>query len=337
MTTVDIHTHFIPQAWLKILREKGEVDGVAYGTSPEGKEFVLIKKQEGGPTTEQRVPITPEQFDASKILADMDEKGIDRQVLSPMQFLFYYWTYPARGKELTSFINEATYRFTGEHPDRFIPMAILPMQDLEGATCELERVVKEMGMTAVEIGTNINGMELDDQRLAPFYKKIQELDVLLFVHPYDVVGMDRMKEYYLRNLAGNPFETSLAVSRIIFGGVLEEYPRLKFLFSHGGGTIPYIIGRMDHGYHHRAECQKKIVQNPSHYLRSLYFDTILFEKSALQFLVETIGPANIVLGTDYPFEMMESRPIFLINNLDHISNDEKNMIRGENALTLLKL
>lgn len=225
------------------------------------------------------MPIILEQFDACKILTDMDNRGIDLQVLSPMQFLFYYWTDVAKAEQLACFINNATYGFTRKKPDRLIPAAVLPMQDLERSIREIERVVRELGMTAIEVGTNINGMELDDRRLSDFYKKVEELDAVIFVHPYDVVGINRMQEYFLRNIVGNPFETSLAISRIIFGGVLEEYPGLKFLFSHGGGAIPYIIGRMDHGYFYKGECKRKIKQAPSTYLKSLYFDTIVLKNT----------------------------------------------------------
>lgn len=152
-----------------------------------------------------------------------------------------------------------------------------------------------------------------------------------------VVGIERMGEYYLRNLAGNPFETSLAISRVLFGGVLDEYPGLKFLFSHGGGTVPYVIGRMDHGYFQRDECKERIKKPSSAYLTSLYFDTIVFEKRILQFLVEIMGPEHLMLGSDYPFEMREFDLLNSVDSIRDLSRVEKDCIKGGNAMRLLNL
>ncbi len=337
MRTVDIHSHFIPEEWLNLLRKEEAIEGVLLSRSSDGKESILVKRQIKGPKTEQRIPIVPKQYDADEILKDMDEKGIDIRVLSPMQFLFYYWTNPPRGEELARMVNNAVHHLVKKNPQRLIPIGILPMQDVDRSIREMERIVKELGMGAVEIGTNISGVELDDRKLSDFYKKAQKLDVLIFVHPYDVIGMERMGEYFLRNLAGNPFETSLAISRIIFGGVLDEYPRLKLLFSHGGGAAPYIIGRMDHGFFCKDECKRNIKRPPSFYMKSLYFDTITFEGRALRFLLDMMGSEKILLGSDYPFDMMEFDPPAFLKTIDQLTLEDESKIRSENALRLLRL
>jgi aminocarboxymuconate-semialdehyde decarboxylase len=334
MRTVDIHGHFLPPACLREIRRHDQFYGISIITTPQEEEYISVKSIPGGPRTEQRIPLLLCQYEAGEILKDMDAKGLELRALSPMQFLFFYWVEAGDALELIRLVNDASSDFTRNH-DRLIPMGILPMQNIDLAISEMERIVEKLGMRAVEIGTHFGDIELDDPRLSPFYEKAQEMNILLFVHPYDVLGMDRMGDYFLRNLAGNPFETALVISRIIFGGVIARHPKLKLLFSHGGGAISSILGRLDHGYAQRKECRRNIQKPPSEYMKSLYFDTVTFNKDALELIVKIAGPQNIVLGTDYPFDMMESDPISFIEGTGFLSEKETSKIRGENALRLL--
>jgi aminocarboxymuconate-semialdehyde decarboxylase len=333
--TVDIHSHVIPPGWLADLRAQGTIEGVTLWEGPEGKEHIDVRTRYLGPKTAQKIPLHPKQYDVATILGDMDRERIDVRVISPMQFLFYYWVDPSRGLELNQLINDGIYQMAQEAPDQLIPVGILPMQNIEMCVVELERIVEELGMRAVEIGTNINGRELDDPDLTPFYKKAQELDILIFIHPYDVAGIERMDPYFLRNLVGNPFETSLAICRIVFGGIMESFPRLKFCLSHGGGAIPYIAGRLDHGYACRKECKKNIRTLPSAFLKKLYFDTIVFERKALELLLSVLGPDHVLLGSDYPFDMGESGPVTFVEGIESLTKHEKEKILGLNAIRLL--
>jgi aminocarboxymuconate-semialdehyde decarboxylase len=234
-------------------------------------------------------------------------------------------------------INNAFAETVNRHPDRFVAIANLPMQSPQDAARELERAVKDLGMKGAEICTNINGKNLDDKALAPFYAKMQELDVPVFLHPNNVIGADRLGNYHLGNLIGNPTDTAVAAASLIFGGVLKEFPRLKFYLAHGGGTCPYIRGRWEHGWRVRPEAKVNIHKPPSEYLPLLYFDSLAHSVPALNFLVETMGPERVMLGTDYPADMSDTDPVKTIASLPHLSDAEREMIYGGNAMKLFKI
>jgi aminocarboxymuconate-semialdehyde decarboxylase len=191
-------------------------------------------------------------------------------------------------------------------------------------------------MRGIEIGSNINGKYLDDPDLWPFYEKAQRLGTFIFVHPINVAGLERMQKYHLRNLIGNPLDTSLAIASIIFGGVLESFPRLKFCFAHAGGFTPYQQGRLERGYHVRSEC-KTISKPPIEYIKLLYFDTITHYAPALSYLIETVGSDHVLMGSDYPFDMGDPNPVSTVKDLKTISNPEKRKVLGKNAIRLLNL
>ena len=202
---------------------------------------------------------------------------------------------------------------------------------------ELDRAVNELGLSGVQILTNINGRDLDDPELMPFYEEVEKLDVPVFIHPLGVAGAERMKKYYLANLIGNPLDTTLAAAHIIFGGVLEKFPGLKFCLAHGGGNLPYIRGRLEHGYEVRPECKVAIQQPPSHYLPLMYFETITHFLPALDYLITSVGADKVMLGTDYPHDMADSQPVVTVQSLDGISDEDKERILGDNAARLFKL
>jgi aminocarboxymuconate-semialdehyde decarboxylase len=216
-------------------------------------------------------------------------------------------------------------------------MGTVPLQDVDRAVQELERITRDLGLRAVEVSSNVNGIDYDDARFAPFFAKAEELGVFLFMHPIGFTDGGRLREYYLTNTIGQPLESTIAVSRMIFGGLFERHPQLKFCVAHGGGYLPYYAGRMDHAYHVRPECQRGISRAPSTYLRQLYYDSVIYTGTTLASLVATVGSDHVLLGTDYPFDMGEDDPVGLIARTRGLTRAAKEQIWGANAARLLGL
>jgi len=270
-------------------------------------------------------------------LKDMDRMGIDIQAISPSPNQYYYWTDGELGLQLARMQNERVAEIVRAYPTRFVGMGTLPLQDVEKAVQELERVVTVLGLRAVEVSTNVNGADFDDPRFEPFFAKAEELEALIFIHPIGCTDGGRMRDYYLINVVGHPLESTVAVSRIIFGGILERHPHLKICVAHGGGYLPSYSGRMDHAYQVRPECQHLIQRPPSTYLRQLYFDTVLYTAESLAYLVKQMGSEHVLLGTDYPADMGETDPLGYIGKVRSLSRAEKDNICGGNAVRLLKI
>ena len=273
--------------------------------------------------------------DSEKRVRDMDKVNVDIQALSIANH-----TAPPF-LELDESISRASNDLIAElvraYPDRFVGLATVPLQDPQAAAAELERAISQLGMKGVEIGTSVKGKNLDAPELWPFYKMAQELSAFIFVHPTNVQGAERMPKYHLSNLIGNPSATSLAIASLIFGGVVESFPRLKFCFAHAGGFAPYQRGRLEHGYEVRSECKEKISKPPSEYFKLLYFDTITHYGPALTYLIKSVGSDHVLLGSDYPADMADFNPVSSVNSLKTISPAEKRRDLGENAIKLLKI
>lgn len=282
-------------------------------------------------------PITKCLYDPKKRIEDMNKENINLQVLSITPSAFFYNLESKVASALARAQNEALCEIAEMYKGRFIALATVPLQNVNMAIEELEYSIKDLGLKGVEIGSNINGENLDTLNLWPFYEKVEELGVPILVHPINPAGAERMQKYYLINLIGFPAETSLAIASVIFGGVLERFPKLKFCFVHGGGFVPYQIGRLEHGYKIRPEPKVNVSKPPSEYLRSIYFDTVLHYEPALNYLVTTFGADNILLGSDYPYDMGEFHPVLAVQKLRSISFDDKTKILGTNALKIFKI
>ena len=281
----------------------------------------------------------PKLSDIATRLKDMDRMGIDIQAISPAPAQYYYYADPVFGLELARDINDRIAEIVATHPMRFVGMGSVPLQDAKLAVKELERCVKKLGFRGIEIGTNVNGIDLADKRLGldKFFAKAQELDVVLFMHPMGFTHADRMTDYYFNNIIGNPLESTLAVSHLIFGGVLDRYPKLKFCVAHGGGYLAHYHARMDHGWKARPDAQVTLKKKPSSYLKKFYFDTITFDAGLLGSLIEKYGAKQVVLGSDYPYDMGDDNPIKLINSVAGLDDAAKKLIMGGNAARLLKI
>lgn len=272
-------------------------------------------------------------------LKDMDRMGIDIQAVSPAPQQTYYWTEPGLGIELSRMINERLAEIVAKWPDRFVALGTVPLQNVELAVIELERCVKQLGLRGVEINPNVAGKDLTDPslNLDRFFAKARELDIVIFMHPIGFTQGERLMDHYFNNVIGNPLDTTLGTSRLIFDGVMERHPGLKVVLPHAGGFLAHYWARMDHAWRARPDCRTVIKKAPSSYLKKFYFDTIAFDPEMLRNLIDKFGAQQVVLGTDYPFDMGEEDPVGLIGSVPRLSAAEKERIMGGNAARLLKI
>ena len=333
---IDLHAHVLPRNCFDMVDRDGRNWGPTMGKDAAGKDIILA----GGKSTGR----VATHCDPEVIIKDMDRVGLDMRVLSFMANTLSDEVNPEDGLKFCQRFNNGLAEWVRAYPDRLMGMATVPMQDVSKAVGELERAVRELGLKAVAIRTNINGKNLDEREFWPFYQKAQELDVPIYTHPEGkrAAGADRLQKYWLTNLIGNPLDTTIAVASIIFGGVLESFPRLRFLFSHAGGFTPFISGRWDHGYQAQggvpalAAC-RSIPKAPSEYLKLMYFDTMIHFGPAFAYLVDTIGADKVVLGSDYPAHMGIPDPVSHVRNAAGISAADKHKILEQTSLAWLNL
>lgn len=332
--TIDMHTHIVPRECIPFEvsdPRTGRAHGIRLGDGGCG---VVV---DGQPMTNANAHLTADHVhDVDLRLREMDRQRVDVQAISVAPYLYYYFAAPTDGLRHARRLNDAIARIVRSHPDRFVGLATVPLQDVPAAITELERAVGELGMRGVEIGTNVNGLNPDEEQFFPFFQKVQELNVVITFHPSQVAGQ-RLGRYYLQNLMGIPVDHGIAITSLIFGGVLERLPHLKLVFFHGGGMAPFVRGRWAHGYEVRPEPKEHCPRPPDDYFGRLYFDTITHGLPQLQFLLDTVGADRMVIGTDFPYDMGDYQPLERIEALTGLSRAERQLIRGGNAATLLKL
>lgn len=271
-------------------------------------------------------------------MRDCDEHGVHVQVLSTIPVMFSYWAKPQDTLAVSQFLNDHIAGIVADYPKRFIGLGTLPMQAPDLAIKEMERCVKNLGLAGVEIGTHINDWNLSDEHLRPFFQAADELGAAIFVHPWDMMGKEKMPKYWLPWLVGMPAETSLAICSLIFGGVLEQLPNLRIAFAHGGGSFPATIGRIEHGFNVRPDlCAVDNDVNPREYLGKFYLDSLVHDPEVLRYLIDLIGADHIALGTDYPFPLGELSPGQLIESLPDISPATREQLFSGSALNWLNL
>jgi aminocarboxymuconate-semialdehyde decarboxylase len=325
--TIDIHTHVLADATVKLMQKEipslglkmapydadnsiCEVAGVAYRPFPRGG------------------------HDIERRFKDMDAAEVDVHVLSAAPQTWLYGQEAAVGVTACAIQNDEIARLVKEHPERFSGIATLPMQAPEKAAEELRRAMRKLGLHGAMIGSNIGGKNLDDPGFEPLWAAAQELDAFMMIHPGNVAGADRLRSYYLGNLIGNPLDTTIAGACLIFGGVLERYPRLNFVMVHGGGFIPYQGGRWVHGWHVRPEPKVHLKHSPAPYLDRFLYDTIIHAKPALEFLVSSVGANRVFLGSDYPYDMGTGECARQVRAAD-IAAADRDIILGGHAAKIL--
>jgi aminocarboxymuconate-semialdehyde decarboxylase len=256
---------------------KAEAERVGFGALSFGSDLTKEVNQQ------QLIDIKPKMQSLDERIADMDRMGVDIQAVSISPYQYYYWSEPGIGRDVSRLINDDLASAIDENPDRFVGLGTVPLQNTEMAINELDRCVNELGFKGIEINSQISGEELSAPRLAPFWAKVEELDILVFIHTAGFTDPDRLKDHYFINLIGHPIEATLAISRLIFDGVMENHPSLKIVVAHGGGFLPAYSGRMDHAYRARKDVREGLPDLPSEYLKRFHFDTMVFEPDQLEY------------------------------------------------------
>jgi aminocarboxymuconate-semialdehyde decarboxylase len=325
---VDVHSHVLPQELMEAIRQRPRDFQMRVEGAGEKEIFVRDDRHS--------TPVYAEFYDADAKVEGMDRKGIDISVISVTPVVFFYWLPADAGLAAARVMNDGIARMAARRPDRLRGMATLPMQDPDAAVTELERVVKEHGFRSIELGCRIKGQLLAEPQFRPVLKRAQELGVFIFTHPYVAGALPRDLDcYYLGNLAGLPFDTALMAAHLMFSGALDELPDLKIILAHGGGHLPYQIGRLAHGYAVRKEARANTRNSPLKLLRRFYFDALTHDADALRFLVEKAGADRVTIGTDAPFDMAEDNPLAMIDALTGLTAQQRDRILGLNALELL--
>ena len=320
----DLHTHFLPNGW--------EDWGAKY-TGNRWPRFERCDACSANIMVGERLfrHVTDQCWDAEKRIADMERLGIDKQVISPVPVMLCYWAEANAAQAFARMQNGYCAEIVSRHPDRFMGMATVPLQDTALAIAELRHAVETLGLKAVEIGTFPGGRDLDHPDVFPFFEACADLDVSVFVHPAgQVVGQERMGDYYLPNIVGNPLETAMSISRFILGGVAERLPNLRVLWSHGGGAFAYILGRLTHGWNIRDEARANTTKAPIEYAKTFWYDTITHSPDALHYVLDMFGNDRMVIGTDFPFGMGEKDPVAFLDRCD-LDPAVRTMIEHANA------
>lgn len=319
---IDIHTHILPENWPDLKERYG------YGG--------FLSLEHHGPGCGRLLKdgrffrdVEANCWDPDVRISECDAHNVGMQVLSTVPVMFSYWAKPADTLDLSRLLNDHIAGVVSNHPDRFLGLATLPMQAPGLAIRELERSVTELGLSGIEIGTHINDLNLDDPAIFDIFACAEELGAAVFVHPWDMMGTDRMPKYWLPWLVGMPAETSLAICSMIFGGVFERLPNLRVAFAHGGGSFPGTIGRIEHGFDVRPDlCAVDNVISPRHYLGKFYLDSLVHDETALRNLIDLVGADMIALGSDYPFPLGEHVPGALIESMDLPARDRDMLLSG---------
>ena len=270
-------------------------------------------------------------------LEHMNRMGIDVQAVSPAPNQTYYWTEPGMGQELARGVNEGIAKLVAGHSDRFVGLGTVPLQDPGLAVSELEFAIRKLGLKGVEINPSVNGKDLTEKNLNldGFFKKAEELNAVIFMHPIGYTDGGRLMDHYFNNVIGNPLETTVAASHLIFEGVMERHPKLKVVLPHAGGYLAHYWARMDHAWKARPDCRTVLKKKPSASLEKFYFDTLAFDPEMLKHLIERFGADHVLLGTDYPYDMGVDDPVGFVNSVAGLSPAERSDIMGRNAARLL--
>jgi aminocarboxymuconate-semialdehyde decarboxylase len=328
---IDLHTHILPPAWPDLRERYG------YGG------FVQIEHPAAGCarlTIDGRLfrEVEPNCWDPVHRLDDCRRTGVHVQVLSTVPVMFSYWARPEHTHDLARLLNDHIAGVVAQHPNRFVGLGTLPMQSPDLSMRELERCIRVLKLCGVEIGSHVNDWNLDHPAVFSVLEAAQDLGAAVFVHPWDMLGRERLGKYWLAWLVGMPAETAMAICSLIFGGVLERLPRLRICFAHGGGAFPGTIGRIEHGFHVRPDlCAVDNPKNPRSYLGKFYLDSLVHDADALSYLVRLVGADRVALGSDYPFPLGEAQPGRLIESLTDLPASSRERMLGGTALDFLGL
>lgn len=326
MPVIDFHNHFYPPAYLDALRSGSSV--VSVTIDGEGNPIVHY------PADYNIVVRGHRDIDFRE--AVLAEHGIDRQVLT-LTTPGTHVESPATAARLASLVNDAFASVVRTKAGRFAALATLPLNDPDASVKELRRAHRELGLPGAMIFSNVNGVALSDQRFWPMYEAANDLDAVLFIHPTHPVGVEAMMDFWLMPLVGFLFDTTLAAAKLVFSGVVERFPRIRWVLGHLGGAIPYLAERLDRGFHAFRECRASINRPPSEYLKQFYYDTVNFDVHALELAIGFAGADHILAGSDYPHQIGSLPSMLASIRALPISERDRAGILGNNAARLLKL
>lgn len=321
MLKIDVHTHILPRdipSWKESFGYGGFIKldhyrpCCAHMVRDDGVQFRDIEEN---------------CWDPRKRIEEMDATGVGVQVLSTVPVMFSYWTQPEHGAEISRFLNDHIADMIIEFPRRFVGLGTAPMQDTDLAIREIERC-KQLGLAGVQIGTNVNQLNLGEPQFFEIFAACERLGMAVFVHPWEMAGEKDMQKYWLPWLVGMPAEVSRAICSLIFSGTLERLPNLRIMFAHGGGAFPATIGRIEHGFNVRPDLFTDNADGPRRYLDRMYFDSLVHDPAALRYLINLVGWERVMLGSDYPFPLGEPEPGKLIDSLNFDEMDKEMLMHG---------
>ncbi len=325
---IDIHAHFYPESYLKIIRDEG---------GPLGAETKMVEGK--GPTLKVgdilTQPLERRFTDLDARIEAMDRQGVSVHVLS-LSLPMVEWADRSVGLKLAVAVNDALAEANARQPRRIFGLCTLPWHAPDLAVRELERAAKLTGIRGVYCATKVRDLDLSDASLLPIFERIDALGLPLFLHPVGVIGHARLEEFYLHNLLGNPFETAIAAAHLIFGGVLDRFPNLAVCLPHAGGAFPYLVWRLQRGYDVRADL-KSAKMGPKDYLRRFYYDTVGYAEESHEYLVHLVGADRVMMGSDYCFPIAYERPVQVVTDHPTWLPEQKSMILEGNARRLLKI
>ncbi|MDQ7842229.1 MAG: amidohydrolase family protein [Armatimonadota bacterium] len=324
---IDLHSHFFPRGFVELVRRRGQ----PYGATVSVRDGTERLTMPGHPP----IPLGPQFVDVDARRAAVAEQGIDLQVLSlspPM----VYWAPPDLGRVLAEAFNDGIAEICRAYPDVFLGAATLPLQDVSLALREAERALGPLGMRGVYVGSSVRGVYLDDPQFAPLWEFAQSRAVPVFTHPQHHLDPEALGRFHLANTIGFPTETALMAARLIYAGVLDRYPDVPVILAHGGGVLPFVVGRLDHAHSRRPECRDAVAQPPSAYLRRFIFDTVTHSDRALRFLVDVVGAERVALGSDAPYDMAQTDPVGHVRRL-RLPPEAAGAVLGGTAAKLLQV
>jgi aminocarboxymuconate-semialdehyde decarboxylase len=328
MLKIDVHTHILPTN-LPDWKAKFGYGGFL-NIEHDHSGCARLIREDGSLFRE----VEPNCFDTPSRIEDLDSEMVDVQVISTVPVLFSYWAKPEHGAEISKYINDDIVSTVDRNPKRFIGLGTVPMQDVGLAIEELERC-KDIGLAGIEIGTNINKANLGEKQFNEFFAACEELDMAVFVHPWEMMGENEMTEYWLPWLVGMPAETTRAICSLIFSGTLERFPNLRICFAHGGGSFHSTIGRITKGFTARPDlCAKDNQVAPADYFGRVWFDSLTHDIDTLKRLIELAGPSRVAMGSDYPFPLGDLTPVRTILESD-LDETVKEHLFNKSALSWL--
>lgn len=326
---IDFHTHILPEELPDFGRHCGGERWPSIVRVDENTSHIMVQ----GKIFRK---INSDTWDPAKKIERMKLDGVDMQVLSPIPIGLCYWAPVQGAAEMARLQNEYISDLVKKYPSHFIGLGTVPLQDIDAAVLEMDYCIHKLGLKGIEIGSNVNGIGLDDPTFIPFFEMAERWNVPLFIHPYDMVGKERTAKAGLTYTVGMPMELALAAANFVMSGMFERFPKLKVCLAHGGGAFPFILPRIEQGWHVFPE-SRKTPHPPSHYAKNFYYDVLVYDPMNVDYLNRLVGHERLLMGTDYPFAIQETPPGKSVLETDSLSEEQKTAIMGGNAMKFLQI